>query len=228
MGITPVALRTPRVLAVGLLLGLWLFSGCTSFRAIKVAARAREPITPGTSYAIRWQTGLERADTGLRQEIAQMVQVALTAHGLKETQDQAGADIIILLRYGTTRVREALPSLPPLRSEGITRPTPGTDGSVTYPSSSSMNDFDPLPPEISRPEDYFILSAQVGGRPARFPVGFLWRVESKQDHGKGDLQENLPRLAGAALDYVGQDWSGWRRFSGNKYDRAIVGVAKDR
>lgn len=211
---------------------LWLLSavlfsgGCTTVYEVKVDAASRVAgFSPGGAsfsiIAIRNPSGSQPGELR-RNEIANAVKTALSAHGLYEVPDPAAADLIVEISYGidpakvTRTVDQELAFGRPVGAFDRIGPPP--EGAV----ARAMMGYAQLEStEIKREKYVSICARENRAMSNERPPQDFWQVHVTLENESDDLRGHLPVLVSAAMDYIGRTTEGEVTLTMRQDDEAI-------
>lgn len=200
-----------------------LLSACASTQ-VKVDALTRPMAADAVSYRIKSKNPLIDEDSLRHREAVGFVKTALSSKGLYEAPNAENADMVVEVDYGVgppqlryeTRV-EPIYEMVPGRVY-YERVQVGTDSrgnpiyqTISYqepPSMQHVGDRE-YTVEVLMYEKYLRMSAREN-RPMEegIPPSELWTVDVVSEGKSRDLRRNLPVLAAAGMDYIGEETDG--------------------
>jgi len=187
-------------------------AGCSSTYMVSIdAVDAGGAGRPGYAFVIEPPRHVARADTF--DYAAILVRTALSAKGLYEAPDAAQADFVVSIDYGVGPRRMVVERLagaaydPSVRGDAQQVPSAGRAGYDGFGRARSgvaraATGGEKLLVSHVWPKH---LSIAARTRPADGAAAAmeLWRVTVSTDDGGASIEEVLPVLAGAAMDYLG-------------------------
>jgi len=210
-----------------------ILSGCAQYHAVTLDSLARANANP-ISYSIRTAHPLRQEDAALYVETANLVRTALSGRGLYEAPPQAEPDVVVDIDFGVGPAR--------VHREKLLRPLGGWSGQAAVWNRDPAKEIyiegaPPMAPPQIKTEEYEIVSTTYEkylrltahervARTADRPPMEIWTVDATSEGESSDLQEYLPILAAASIDYIGRDSHGQKTIRLKDSDADVAFVKK--
>ncbi|MBC2605705.1 hypothetical protein [Pelagicoccus albus] len=174
-------------------------------------------------------------------ESEEWVRTALSAKGMYEALDPQDADLVVEVSYGMEAPRQELkeiktPIYKSVETPGthvMSRPAPGSisEPKLVYVRGAKMDEVVGYTIETKSVivvEKYLVLSAKLNsqGEQADGETEEVWNVVVTNSDDSTNLQEYLPVMVAAAVDYIGEDSTTTQTVEINSRDEAVVFVKK--